>query len=70
MRRADCDIVHISLMVQRNRNDAATDDRYDVGRIAAYCGSRLAIAMLAPYLSGLLCMQSDLGHPAGVVLAT
>jgi hypothetical protein len=26
--------------------------------------------MLAPYFSGLLASQSDLGHPAGAVLAT
>jgi hypothetical protein len=29
---------------------------------------RLVVAMLAPYFSGLLVVQSDFGHPAGAVL--
>jgi hypothetical protein len=60
--------VDISLMSICKRKHLAQDRRHDVVRgLHDSVAARRFIAMLAPYLSGLICKQSDFGHSAGAV---
>jgi hypothetical protein len=61
--------VDIWLTRLRNRAECVQDHRHDICCVASLAAiDRLIAAMLAPYLSGQIYLQSDFGHPAGAVV--